>query len=68
MSPPKENEVRKTLNGRRTFVVLGDAGDGSSDQDMYRYVKPHTLVLELSTGTRFAVPTDDVARWPVVTP
>jgi hypothetical protein len=67
VSSPKENEVRKTLNGRRTFVVLGDAGDGASGSDGYRYTKPHTLVLELPTGTRFAVPTDDVARWPVVT-
>lgn len=50
--------------GGRTFVVLGDAGDGSSDHDMYRYVEPHSTVMETTgrwAGTKFNVPTRQVA-------
>lgn len=65
---PQFNEVRRTAAGR-TFIVLGDAGDGASDSDSHRYRVPHTTVMETSgwsIGTRFAVPTADVATWEIV--
>lgn len=65
----RPNEVRRAPSGR-TFLVLGDAGDGTSDSDTYRYVEPHTSLLETSgtwAGTKFTVPTRQVEQWETVT-
>jgi hypothetical protein len=66
---PQPNEVRRTLGGR-TFVVLGDAGDGRDDDyPMYYYREPHTTVMEAAgrwIGAKFNVPTRDVAKWEIV--
>jgi hypothetical protein len=64
---PSPNEVRRAPSGR-TFVVLGDAGDGSSGDDMYRYREAHLTVMETSgrwAGAKFNVPTRDVASWEI---
>jgi len=64
VSLPKHVHVRR--NGSRIFAVVGDAGDGSSSMDTYRYREPHTNVTDVHTGTRFVVPTAKVERWPLV--
>jgi hypothetical protein len=66
----KTYEVRRAPSGR-AFVVLGDAGDGSNSDNMYRYREPHTVVMELTgswTGTKFNIPTANVADWQLVVP
>jgi hypothetical protein len=65
---PQPNEVRRTLGGR-TFVVLGDAGNGDDGSDMYRYREPHTTVMETTgrwIGAKFNVPTRDVVKWETI--
>jgi hypothetical protein len=64
------NEVRRAPSGR-TFVVVGDGGDGEFEVAgaIYRYLEPHTSLIETSgrwAGSKFSVPTQQVERWEVV--
>jgi hypothetical protein len=55
----------------RTFLVLGDAGDGrDDDNDTYAYREPHVTIMETTgpwTGARFNVPARQAASWKPVT-
>jgi hypothetical protein len=70
MTEPKRHESRRSSDGR-TFVVLGDAGDGRAPGDGFHYVEAHTYLIETTrrrAGAKFAVPTARVAEWEVITP